>query len=103
MVQLSIQVTPSACNEPCGLCGTETTTEVGPRLFLARREVAVCQRCGQKYAPPLAALLALAQVASRVGTIGRHTVVPPMEALLDLAHAAENFTHCMSSNGRQAA
>jgi hypothetical protein len=103
MVQLSIQVTPSASNDPCGLCGTETATEVGPRLSLAGREVAVCHRCGQKYAPALAALLALAQVASRVGTIGRHTVVPPMEALLDLAHAAENFTHSMSNPGRQAA
>jgi hypothetical protein len=101
MIPLSIKVDPSATHDRCGLCGQETPPPGGPRLFLADRELAVCNRCGQKNAPSLAALVILAQVAKRVGTIGRHTVVPPMAALLDLAQAAENFSHSMS--GRQAA
>lgn len=103
MVDLSIKLDSAATGERCGLCGQETAPAGGPRLFLVDREVGVCNGCGQKHAPSLAALVTLAQVARRVGTIGRHTVVPPMEALLDLARAAENFSFTMSGNCRQAA
>jgi hypothetical protein len=100
---MSIKLVSAEGKDVCGLCGQETAMDSGPRLYLVDREVGVCQGCGQKHAPSLVALLTLAKVAKRVGTIGRHTVVPPMEALLDLARAAENFTFSMSGNIRQAA
>ena len=103
MVHLSIKLNPRATRDTCGLCGKATATAAGPRLILADREAVVCHGCGQKHAPSLAALLSLAQVARRVGTIGRHTVVPPMEALLDLARAAENFTYSVNGHWRQTA
>jgi hypothetical protein len=52
----------------------------------------VCERCGHRAAPALAALVDLADTAERVGRIQRHTVSPPMSALLELARAAEQFT-----------
>jgi hypothetical protein len=67
------------------------------------KEAGVCHSCGKNHAPTLAALLVLAQVARRVGNIGRHTVVPPMEALLDLARAAEEFTYLASGQCRPTA
>jgi hypothetical protein len=51
----------------------------------------VCQDCGRKHAPSLAALVGLANAAERVGRMGRHTVFPPLTALLDLASAAEKY------------
>jgi hypothetical protein len=51
----------------------------------------VCQNCGRKHAPSLAALVGLADAAERVGRMGRHTVFPPLTALLDLASAAEKY------------
>lgn len=78
--------TPRVCD-----CGRPIPSE-GPRLARADTLEAVCYECGKKHDPPLAALLELACVAQRVGTIGRHNVSPPMTALLDLARAAENYT-----------
>jgi hypothetical protein len=100
---LTIKLPGSASEDHCGLCGTAIGSSGGPQLFLEDREVEVCHTCGQKHEPSLAALLALAQVAKRVGTIGRHTVVPPMEALLDLARAAENFSFSITPQCRRAA
>jgi hypothetical protein len=48
-------------------------------------------------------LLDLAQVAERVGRIGRHTLSPPLGALLDLARAAEDYTHTSPERRFQAA
>jgi hypothetical protein len=103
MVRLSIKLVSAESKDTCGLCGKETAMDSGPRLYLVDQEAGVCQGCGQQHAPSLVALLTLAKVAKRVGTIGRHTVVPPMEALLDLARAAENFSFTMAGNPRQAA
>jgi len=64
----------------------------GASLSLAEGNQPVCQSCGRKHAPALTALLSLADVADRVGKIGRHAMVPPMSALLDLARAAENYS-----------
>jgi hypothetical protein len=100
---LTIKFPPTATEGDCGLCGADIGATSGPRLFLEDREVVVCHSCGQKHEPSLAALVALAQVAKRVGTIGRHTVVPPMEALLDLARAAENFSFSIAPQRRRAA
>jgi hypothetical protein len=47
--------------------------------------------------------LDLAQVAERVGRIGRHTLVPPLGALLDLARAAEDYTHSTPERRKKAA
>jgi hypothetical protein len=103
MVHLSIKVNPDCACNVCGICGQGIANSTGPHLFLADKEAVVCNSCGKKHAPSLAALLALAQVARRVGTIGRHTLVPPLEALLDLAHAAEDYTSSNSVPRRQAA
>jgi hypothetical protein len=103
MLHFSIKVTAEAAGNVCGICGQGTTASAGPRLFLADKEAIVCHACGKKHAPSLAALLDLAQVARRVGTIGRHTLVPPLESLLDLAHAAEDYTSCHAMPQRRAA
>ena len=66
--------------------------EVGTQLVLADSLLPVCDRCGRRHAPSLAALVELANEAERVGRIGRHTVFPPYSALLDLARAADNYT-----------
>jgi hypothetical protein len=100
---MSIRYARALTREKCCMCGRDTVPALGPQLFLADRDAAVCHCCGQKHSPSLAALLRLAQVATRVGRIGRHNVVPPMEALLDLAQAAENFSHCISGPERRAA
>jgi hypothetical protein len=52
----------------------------------------VCSACGHKHAPSLAALANLAEAATRIGRINRHSVFPPLTALLDLANAAEKYT-----------
>ena len=64
----------------------------GTQLVVADSQRPVCQPCGKRHAPPLAALAELADEAERVGKIGRHTVVPPYTALLELAQAADNFS-----------
>jgi hypothetical protein len=103
MATLTIKLNPEFTTECCGLCGGRTGTAAGPRLFLADSPDAVCRRCASKHAPSLVALLDLAQVAERVGRIGRHTLVPPLGALLDLARAAEDYTHTSPERRRQAA
>ena len=47
----------------------------------------------ESIAPSLAALVHLADAATRIGRIGRHSVFPPLTALLDLANAAEKYAH----------
>jgi len=61
------------------------------QFVLAGTSVPVCQDCGRCHAPPLAALVNLADAATRIGRIGRHSVFPPLTALLDLASAAEKY------------
>ena len=39
----------------------------------------------------MAALVNLAEAATRIGRINRHSVFPPLTALLDLANAAEKY------------
>jgi hypothetical protein len=78
-------------NEACGLCGQVVTVAVGMQLILAGSSAPVCSDCGRKHAPSLAALVNLAEAASRIGRINRHSVFPPLTALLDLANAAEKY------------
>lgn len=92
MAELTIALNGESLTECCALCGKRTAAGSGPRLVRADNHACVCRDCGRRHAPPLAALLELAQVARRVGHIGRHTLVPPLHALLDLARAAEHYT-----------
>jgi hypothetical protein len=64
----------------------------GLGLFLGDSLDRVCRNCGQERTPQLVALLDLAHVAERVGTVRRYLLVPPMESLLDLARAAEEYS-----------
>lgn len=91
MTQLLMRYNPSPISDSCALCGQATTIPAGTQLVLADTQQPVCQPCGKRHAPTLAALAELADEAERVGKIGRHTVVPPYTALLDLAHAADKF------------
>lgn len=79
-------------NEPCGVCGQAVSAPAGMQLLLAGGSAPVCADCGQKHAPALAALANLAEAATRIGRINRHSVFPPLTALLDLANAAEKYT-----------
>jgi hypothetical protein len=92
MPHLVLELHPADGPTPCACCGDRPVSSDGPRLARADTLESVCYECGKKHDPPLAALLELACVAQRVGTIGRHHVSPPMTALLDLARAAENYT-----------
>src|SRR6185437_13610318 len=96
MTQLLLQCKAEATNEPCGLCGQPATPAAGTQLVLAHTTAPVCQDCGRIHAPSLVALVNLADAATRIGRIGRHSVFPPLTALLDLAHAAEKFTQSSS-------
>ena len=91
MTQLLLRYSPTPVAGDCSLCGQPTTIPAGTQLVLAETRQPVCQSCGRRHDPPLAALVELADEAERVGRIGRHTVVPPYTALLDLAQAADNF------------
>ncbi len=92
MTQLILQSKASATREPCGICGRPTDAPAGTQLVVAETGALVCPECGQAHAPSLAALVALADTAGRVGKIGRHSVFPPLSALLDLASAAEKYS-----------
>jgi hypothetical protein len=91
MMQVMLQCSAEATNEPCGLCGGPAEASPGMQLVLAGTLAPVCQECGRRQAPPLAALVSLADAATRIGRIGRHSVFPPLTALLDLASAAEKY------------
>lgn len=93
MTQLLLQCKPEATNDACGLCGQPTAAPAGTQLILAGTDTPVCPECGRKHAPSLAALVNLADAATRIGRIERHSVFPPLTALLDLASAAEKFAH----------
>ena len=91
MTQVMLQCSSEATNEPCGICGRPAEASAGMRFVLAGTSAPLCQECGRRQAPPLAALMNLADAATRIGRIGRHSVFPPLTALLDLASAAEKF------------
>ncbi|MFO0876226.1 MAG: hypothetical protein U0840_02545 [Gemmataceae bacterium] len=91
MTQLFVRVAAATSVETCPLCGQEEAVPA-TQLVLAATQQPVCQSCGRKHAPELAALADLADEAQRIGRIARHTVAPPYTALLSLAQAAYNFT-----------
>jgi hypothetical protein len=91
MTQLLLHPSPVPTDR-CGLCDRELAPTSGVTLVQATDHSPVCPACAWQHAPSLAALARLADVATRVGRIGRHTVFPPLTALLDLARAAEQYT-----------
>lgn len=91
MTQVMLQCSSEATNVPCGLCGRLAEAPPGMRFVLADTSAPVCEECARRQAPPLAALVNLANAATRIGRIGRHSVFPPLTALLDLASAAEKY------------
>lgn len=82
-------------NEPCGLCGQVLSAPAGMQLIHSATSAPLCSDCGRKHAPVLAALLNLAEAATRIGRINRHSVFPPLTALLDLANAAEKYAQAL--------
>jgi hypothetical protein len=91
MTQLLLHPSP-APTDRCGLCGEDLAPVLGVTLVQAADHSPVCPACAWEHAPSLAALARLADIATRVSKIGRHTVFPPLTALLDLARAAEQYT-----------
>ena len=103
MAELTIALQEATLTNGCALCGARASAGAGPHLVLVDGREGVCRECGRRHAPGLVALLDLAQVARRVGRIGRHTLVPPLHALLDLARAAEHYTEAVPKECRRAA
>jgi hypothetical protein len=90
MSELVIRLADAPDAGPCGLCGG-ASAHAGPRLALAGGLATVCEDCGRRHAPALAALLALARTAETVGPVAQHAPWLPLAALLDLSHAAERY------------
>jgi hypothetical protein len=96
-MQFLLEYRAEISNEPCGLCGQAMSAPAGTQLVLAGSSAPVCLDCGRKHAPSLAALVSLAEAATRIGRIHRHSVFPPLTALLDLANAAEKYVQTTPS------
>ena len=96
-MQFLLEYRAEISNEPCGLCGQAMSAPAGTQLVLAGNSAPVCLDCGRKHAPSLAALVNLAEAATRIGRIHRHSVFPPLTALLDLANAAEKYVQTTPS------
>jgi hypothetical protein len=90
-MQFQLEYRAEMNNEPCGLCGQAMSAPAGTQLVLAGSTAPICLDCGRKHAASLAALVNLAEAATRIGRINRHSVFPPLTALLDLANAAEKY------------
>ncbi len=103
MQRLTIGLNHPAADGTCPLCDRPLPPAPDTGLALTDGTAPVCADCGRRHARPLVALLDLARVARRVGTIGRHTVAPPMEALLDLARAAEHYAFVTAERSRRVA
>jgi hypothetical protein len=100
MTQLLMRYSSIPVEGPCGVCGESVAQSVGTHLVLTETLQPVCHACGQRHAPPLAALVQLADEAERVGRIGRHSVFPPYTALLDLARAADRYATSRAESRR---
>lgn len=99
-MQFQLEQRDEIQNEPCGMCGQVVSAPAGMQLLLSGNSAPVCADCGQKHAPALAALANLAEAATRIGRINRHSVFPPLTALLDLANAAEKFAQTNPSDDK---
>jgi hypothetical protein len=84
----------------CALCDHEVSVAAGPRVCRGEDFRPICHSCGKVHAPPLAALLEMAQAADRIGVINRHALTPPLGVLLDLAQVAENYAYARPNLAR---
>ena len=91
MAEFAITLDRPNIEDCCCVCHGPLTESDGPKLCRAACHSPVCRSCGRKHAPQLAALVDMAEVAGRVGQIGRHTVMPSLNSLLELARVAENY------------
>lgn len=91
MMRFLIAYTPEEKDELCLLCGQPASPTAGLRLLDIDNSAPLCRECGRKQAPALASLVHLAEAATHIGRIHRHSVFPPLTALLELANAAEKF------------
>jgi hypothetical protein len=62
-LELAIKLNGEATEYECAVCGDARTSAEGPELFLADTWDLVCDECGRRHAPLLAALLDLAGAA----------------------------------------
>lgn len=62
-VELAIKLNYESSEYECAVCGDERVSAVGPELFLADTWDLVCDECGRKHAPLLAALIDLGGAA----------------------------------------
>jgi hypothetical protein len=97
--QLAITLEPGRTAGVCCLCDQPLAPTSGPGLSLTQCSSPVCESCGKKHAPVLAALLELGRVADRVGWIGKHCPLLPLRTLLDLAHVAEKYADSQETTG----
>lgn len=73
-VELAIKLNDESYQYECALCGDERTSAKGPELFLADSWDLVCDECGRKYAPLLAAMIDLSAAAE--GYVATRDAVP---------------------------
>ena len=76
-VQLAIKLNDVSSEYECAVCGDERISAEGPELFLADTWDLVCDECGRKYAPLLAALIDLGGAAEGYVTVRDAT--PPKD------------------------
>lgn len=91
MPQFLIMDSDNTGERTCVLCGGQTQSS-GLRLYSGEGQHPLCQSCGRRHAPCLAALLELGAKAARIGRVNQHAPFgPAMEDLLELARVAEQF------------
>lgn len=73
-VHLAIKLNDESYQYECALCGDERVSAKGPELFLADSWDVVCDECGRKYAPLLAAMIDLGAAAE--GYVATRDAVP---------------------------
>jgi hypothetical protein len=92
MAEFLIRLDQHPCESCCGICGRNAVSGIGPHIYRAEDHAPVCQNCGRRHAPDLAALLDLAEVAKRVGRISQHNNLwLPLSALLEMTRASQNY------------
>lgn len=65
-IGLAIKLNFNAASEDCPICAKPTNPTIGAELTLAENSLVVCRDCGSLYAPLLAALLDLSEMATHL-------------------------------------
>lgn len=77
-IELAIKINDESADYECALCGDARVSAKGPELFLADSWDLVCDECGRKYAPLLAALIDLSGAAEGYVTV--RDAIPPEDS-----------------------